>query len=529
MLALLTATPLALLLPPSSLGWACVRHAPTSAGHCGVMSVAMASVATPPPGQRNNRDADALRDDAMGFCAERMRQYGDVFVTGVSPDSVFVGDPVSLEALSTTATASPPASASKDQLGAPFGRLSGADAAAAGDDLYTQYAARFNEICYDEMFKWIPRYKEAGFSTFRFEDFIDGRVRRLLPSVRALVLRATAPALFGVDSFDEVAQALGFESPADAEKAYAAYAAARRPAKLTIGMPSLFDLEGGGGDADALRRGLAQWARRGGAGGLLGAAAAAGVADGDALLAELASSVEQTAALACSMLAAAHLHPAAAASLPAEQAEALEGMGPTEAIGADALAKMPKLHAFALETLRMYPPSRPAPFRLAESTTVPTGGGARSIELPAGARVAPEPFVAHFSATAFAQPRVFDPTRFLDAPTAADAPPTQVLIPFGSDGATSSPVAAFYCRGGAAEESGDGAGGAAPAGAALAVSMAKAIYVQARRMFEDTVIGASPPAEPSGYALHTIGEKVEVLVKPRMYYELQRGVKKLRF
>ena len=67
------------------------------------------------------------------------------------------------------------------------------------------------------------------------------------------------------------------------------------------------------------------------------------------------------------------------------------------------------------------------------------------------------------------------------------------------------------------------------AGARLAVSMAKAVYVQARRMFEETIIGASPPAEPYGYALHTVGDKVEVLVKPRMYYELQRGVKKLRF
>ena len=33
----------------------------------------------------------------------------------------------------------------------------------------------FNRVCYDEIFLWIPRYKEAGFSTFRFEDFLDGR------------------------------------------------------------------------------------------------------------------------------------------------------------------------------------------------------------------------------------------------------------------------------------------------------------------------------------------------------------------
>ena len=66
------------------------------------------------------------------------------------------------------------------------------------------------------------------------------------------------------------------------------------------------------------------------------------------------------------------------------------------------------------------------------------------------------------------------------------------------------------------------------AGAQLAVDMAKAIYVQARRMFEETILGASPPSTPYGCSVHTIGEKVEVLVKPKMFYELQRGVKKLR-
>lgn len=56
-----------------------------------------------------------------------------------------------------------------------------------------------------------------------------------------------------------------------------------------------------------------------------------------------------------------------------------------------------------------------------------------------------------------------------------------------------------------------------------------AVSAQARRMFEDVRLGASPDPRPEGYRLHTIGEKVEVLCKPRMYYELQRGVKKLRF
>ena len=69
----------------------------------------------------------------------------------------------------------------------------------------------FNRVCYDEIFLWIPRYKEAGFSTFRFEDFIDGRVRRLLPSVRLVVLHAVAPVLFGVP-YSELPAQLGFKS-----------------------------------------------------------------------------------------------------------------------------------------------------------------------------------------------------------------------------------------------------------------------------------------------------------------------------
>ena len=59
--------------------------------------------------------------------------------------------------------------------------------------------------------------------------------------------------------------------------------------------------------------------------------------------------------------------------------------------------------------------------------------------------------------------------------------------------------------------------------------MAKCVYVHIRRMFDDLIIGAQPPPEPNGYPLYTVGEKIEVLCKAKMYYELQRGVKKLRF
>ena len=75
-----------------------------------------------------------------------------------------------------------------------------------------------------------------------------------------------------------------------------------------------------------------------------------------------------------------------------------------------------------------------------------------------------------------------------------------------------------------------GSGASDPEGKqALPVSMAKAVYVQARRMFEEVIFGESPPCELKGSPLCTIGERVEVLCKPKMYYELQRGVKKLRF
>ena len=74
-----------------------------------------------------------------------------------------------------------------------------------------------------------------------------------------------------------------------------------------------------------------------------------------------------------------------------------------------------------------------------------------------------------------------------------------------------------------------GGAAAAPAGERLAISAAKAAYVQLRRMFDQVQLGAEPSPVPSGYPLHTIDERVEALLKPKMYYELQRGVKKLRF
>ena len=164
--------------------------------------------------------------------------------------------------------------------------------------------------------------------------------------------------------------------------------------------------------------------------------------------------------------------------------------------------------------MRLYPPSRPARYRLSQPLTLPpVAPSAAAIDLPAGCVVAPEPFVAHFAVTT---PNAFSPQRFLASDKAEPPPP---LVPFGSASAGAS-SGGVGCLGGGAEGA---------AGARLAVSMAKAVYVQVRRMFDETIIGASPPAQISGCPVCTISERVEVLCKPKMYYELQRGVKKLRF
>ena len=105
------------------------------------------------------------------------------------------------------------------------------------------------------------------------------------------------------------------------------------------------------------------------------------------------------------------------------------------------------------------------------------------------------------------------------------APPTAVSLGLPApDGPFSSFGSALATTPAAGVLDGDDA-----PGARAAVSMAKAVYVQMRRMFEDLIIGEDTPPVPSGYPLCTIGEKAEVLCKAKMYYELQRGVKKLRF
>ena len=44
----------------------------------------------------------------------------------------------------------------------------------------------------------------------------------------------------------------------------------------------------------------------------------------------------------------------------------------------------------------------------------------------------------------------------------------------------------------------------------LTVALAKVAYIQLRRMFEEILIGASPPPTPSGMPLYTLDTRVEV-------------------
>ena len=213
-----------------------------------------------------------------------------------------------------------------------------------------------------------------------------------------------------------------------------------------------------------------------------------------ALLAVSATRCFGLTTLLCNMLAMAHLHPALSSALAAEQTAVLTGAAPDAPITSDLLGQMVELERFTLEVLRLHPPSRPCRVRLSDAAQL--GGSA----LGAGAVLAPEPFVAHADPAVYERPAAFDPARF------ARGEPR--------------PPLAF---GGRVGEPSDGAG------CELCVRLAQAAFVQLRRMFEEVSLGKDPAPTPSGYPAHTVPERAEVLLKPRMYYELQRGVKKLRF
>ena len=223
--------------------------------------------------------------------------------------------------------------------------------------------------------------------------------------------------------------------------------------------------------------------------------------------------MEQVTALCATMLIVAHsnrgLHSQCCKALVAEQAAVLKGAAPDCTITTEILRRMPELDAFANECLRLYPPSRPGKLRLSAPLSLGEG-----MELPAGTQVAAEPFVA---STTCDNAAAFDPSRHLASASASAASP---LVPFGTAVPGAPAASAPLCYGGAADET--------ASGASIAVAMAGVFYVQVSRMFEEVLIGAEPAPNPSGAPAVLAPEKVEVLLKPKMF-ELQRGVKKLRF
>ena len=115
-------------------------------------------------------EADFKRNPAE-FCSSRVQQQGLAFNTAAFGGAVFAGDDTALDvALGEGAELDEP----QALLGAPFPGAS---------EPYEAVSDAFNSECYQELFLWIPKYKETGgFSTFRFDDFLDARVRSVRPS-----------------------------------------------------------------------------------------------------------------------------------------------------------------------------------------------------------------------------------------------------------------------------------------------------------------------------------------------------------
>ena len=327
------------------------------------------------PGAPTARDEAMFMADPRGFCAARISEVGPVFATGAFGGAVFVGGAEAVE--SVCAAGTPIASGGQRQPLelAPFAPL----LASAGGDWRGAYeslcAAGFHEELYAGLFAWVPKFKETGgFSTFRFEDFIDPRVRKALPGARRLLFRATAPALLG-STLEALPPREGLSTVREWGKAYAALASDRLAPASRLSLLG----QAAGLSLPARLPGLG-----GGGGGEKGALLAAALGEGR--LADALDAVEPTAALVTSMLAMAERQGGWSARLAAEQKAALTGAGPEAPIDAAVLDEMPLLHAFALETLRTQPPTRPQRLRLERDTAAP-----RSLSVASGLRASPNP------------------------------------------------------------------------------------------------------------------------------------------
>jgi len=438
-----------------------LSHAVTvRSGGVGMMVAGTRGVAI--PGRPSAQDESQFLADPRGFCVDCCGQSGPVFATGAFGDAVFVGGGEATDAVSEAGERVP------GPLREPFGPLT--SSAADGRSAFDSACGPFNDECYAALFQWVPLFKETGgFSTFRFDDFLDPRVRKALPAMRRVIFRATSPALLGC-KLEDLPAAPGLESPKDWGTAYAEYAAEKmKPISGGFGLPFKLPVLGGG--APSLESAL-----------------------GAERAAEALAAVEPTAALLTSMLTMAQAHPEWDARLVAEQKQALTGIKPEVGIDSAILDAMPLLQAFALETLRMHPPARPDRLRLTRAVEVEGG-----VTLPAGTLVAPEPFVGHFFASVYDQPTAFNPDRFVGD---AAAPAPALGLPGGAGS-----------RGAAARE--------------LTLLVTKMAFVHMRRM-HDVKLPLDRPAI-SGYPLWAIADSVELKATPYMYYELQRGVRKLKF
>ena len=416
-------------------------------------------------------DEASFKKSPAEFCSARVQKQGLTFSTTAFGGAVLAGDDAALAlVLGEGAELEEP----EALLGEPF---------AGTSETYDAVSEAFNRACYEELFEWIPKWKEAaGFSTFRFDDFLDPRVRGVRSSVRRLMLRATMPLTLGVSWADAVAlvesealASVGVSKIGDLVALYDSFAKGQAG-----GLAGQFSRLTGGGSEAKLQSALATLA---------------GGGDGAALLRRVFSSVEQSTALVCNMMSSTVTHEDWDRKLEAEQRVALDGHPPQEQISAVQLAAMPKLRAFTQETLRLLPPARPSRLRLRTALG----------ELAPGTLLQPEPFIAHLRADTYPDPGRFDPTRFVQAEGEG-----------GGQGAQPPPRLGF---------AGPAQGGA---GAELATALAQATFVQMRRMFE-LRLGKQPPFVPSGFPLSSIPEGCEVLAEARMYYELKRENKKLRF
>ena len=461
-----------------------------------------------PPGEARESDGAEYEADPAAYCRSRLAAHGSVFVSGAFGGCVVVGADDLFETVRRAGYVIEESGA----LPAPF-------APAAEDDgsLYEAHAAAINAACYEALFKSIPLFKEqGGFGTFKFEDFIieeftDARVRPVAPAARRLVFAALAPVLLGVPP-SELPEHEELKTSLDWQKAYAAYGATLRGGggrrDLPFGLGGLI-----GGAANAANAALAESraaplrealhhlrSTRGGDGASGVAFLASGDFSGGEALARVAAAVEPTASLLSSMLAQTQREPALGAALEEEQKAAMAGSKPDAPVDAPMLAAMPTHRALALEALRLYPPARPSRVRLAQSILIEGGADPRAygVELPAGTLVVPEPHVGHF----FGRERAgaFDVSRHVGA--SAEPPPA-----LGLPGELR--------RWGGARD-------------ALVLNVAIACFVQLRRMFE-LKLGNEPPAGVGGWPVRSIADDYKMLAEPRMYYEIKRGVRKLKF